>query len=188
VVTYYHQKRHQSDAELNARLTKVLTPESTFVDRKWKDIRVGDVVRLESDDFIPADLVLISSSEPEGLCYIETSNLDGYVLKRYPRFFSDMNSSETNLKIKQASPHTASLTAPSLVNTLRGSMRCEQPNNSLYTFEGTLDLITSSGLPKQVPVGPDQVLLRGAQIRNTPWVYGLAVYTGHETKLMRNAT
>ncbi|KAJ7350407.1 calcium transporting ATPase [Mycena albidolilacea] len=165
-------KRHQSDADLNARLTKVLTPESTFVDRKWKDIRVGDVVRLESDDFIPADLVLISSSEPEGLCYIETSNLDG----------------ETNLKIKQASPHTASLTAPSLVNTLRGSMRCEQPNNSLYTFEGTLDLITSSGLPKQVPVGPDQVLLRGAQIRNTPWVYGLAVYTGHETKLMRNAT
>ncbi|KAF7362154.1 Phospholipid-transporting ATPase [Mycena venus] len=165
-------KRHQSDAELNARLAKVLTPESTFVERKWKDIRVGDVVRLESDDFIPADLVLISSSEPEGLCYIETSNLDG----------------ETNLKIKQASPHTSSLTAPSLVNTLRGSMRCEQPNNSLYTFEGTLDLITSSGLPKQVPLGPDQVLLRGAQIRNTPWVYGLAVYTGHETKLMRNAT
>ncbi|KAF8178511.1 calcium transporting ATPase [Mycena galopus ATCC 62051] len=165
-------KRHQSDAELNARLAKVLTPESTFVERKWKDIRVGDVVRLESDDFIPADLILISSSEPEGLCYIETSNLDG----------------ETNLKIKQASPHTASLTAPSLANTLRGAMRCEQPNSSLYTFEGTLDLTTSSGLPKQVPVGPDQVLLRGAQIRNTPWIYGLAVYTGHETKLMRNAT
>ncbi|KAJ7039124.1 calcium transporting ATPase [Mycena alexandri] len=165
-------KRHQSDSELNARLAKVLTPESTFVDRKWKDIRVGDVVRLESDDFIPADMIILSSSEPEGLCYIETSNLDG----------------ETNLKIKQASPHTASLTAPPLVNTLRGSLRSEQPNNSLYTFEGTFDLITSSGLPKQVPLGPDQVLLRGAQLRNTPWVYGLTVFTGHETKLMRNAT
>ncbi|KAJ6602154.1 calcium transporting ATPase [Mycena sp. CBHHK59/15] len=165
-------KRHQSDSELNASLAKVLTPESTFVERKWKDIRVGDVVRLESNDFIPADMVLISSSEPEGLCYIETSNLDG----------------ETNLKIKQASTHTSTLTAPSLVNTLRGSLRSEQPNNSLYTFEGTLDLMTSSGLPKQVPLGPDQILLRGAQIRNTPWVYGLTVFTGHETKLMRNAT
>ncbi|KAJ7188593.1 calcium transporting ATPase [Mycena filopes] len=165
-------KRHQSDSELNARLAKVLTPESTFVDRKWKDIRVGDVVRVESDDFIPADMIILSSSEPEGLCYIETSNLDG----------------ETNLKIKQASPHTASLTAPPLVNTLRGSLRSEQPNNSLYTFEGTFDLITSSGLPKQVPLGPDQVLLRGAQLRNTPWVYGITVFTGHETKLMRNAT
>lgn len=67
-------------------------------------------------------------------------------------------------------------------------MRSEQPNNSLYTFEGTLELLTSAGMPKQVPLGPDQLLLRGAQIRNTPWLYGLVVFTGHETKLMRNAT
>ncbi|KAG6866213.1 hypothetical protein C0991_007238 [Blastosporella zonata] len=165
-------KRHQSDSELNARKSKVLTTMSTFAEKKWKDIQVGDVVRLESDDFIPADMLLISSSEPEGLCYIETSNLDG----------------ETNLKIKQASSHTASLTAPSLASTLRGSLRSEQPNNSLYTYEGTLDLLTPEGMPKQVPLGPDQMLLRGAQIRNTPWIYGLTVFTGHETKLMRNAT
>ncbi|KAJ7594628.1 calcium transporting ATPase [Mycena floridula] len=165
-------KRHQSDSELNARKAKVLTSQSTFVDKKWKDIQVGDVVRLESDDFIPADMVLVSSSEPEGLCYIETSNLDG----------------ETNLKIKQASPQTSSLTAPPLVTSLRGSLRSEQPNTSLYTYEGTLDLLTSGGTPKQVPLGPDQILLRGAQLRNTPWVYGIAVFTGHETKLMRNAT
>jgi phospholipid-transporting ATPase len=71
------KKRHQSDAELNARLAKVMNPHGGFTEKKWKDIQVGDVVRLESDDFIPADMVLISSSEPEGLCYIETSNLDG---------------------------------------------------------------------------------------------------------------
>ena len=41
---------------------------------------VGDVLRLESDEFIPADVILFASSEPEGFCYIETSNLDGYVL------------------------------------------------------------------------------------------------------------
>lgn len=117
-------------------------------------------------------MILISSSEPEGLCYIETANLDG----------------ETNLKIKQASPQTSSLTSPQLVLTLRGSLRCEHPNNSLYTYEGTMDLITSAGTPKQVPLGPDQMLLRGAQLRNTPWLYGLVVFTGHETKLMRNAT
>ncbi|KAF8160853.1 calcium transporting ATPase [Crassisporium funariophilum] len=164
-------KRHQSDSELNARKAKVLV-QSNFVDKKWKDIQVGDIVRLESNNFIPADMLLISSSEPEGLCYIETSNLDG----------------ETNLKIKQASTHTSSLTAPPLVQTLHGSLRSEHPNNSLYTYEGTLDLISDGGVPKQVPLGPDQMLLRGAQLRNTPWVYGLTVFTGHETKLMRNAT
>lgn len=165
-------KRHQSDRELNARPAKVLRSDGTFEVRKWKNIRVGEVVRVESDDFIPADLILLSSSEPEGLCYIETSNLDG----------------ETNLKIKQANPLTAHLTSPPLVTALRGSLRSEQPNNSLYTYEGTLDLVNEQGVPKQVPLGPDQVLLRGAQLRNTPWVYGLVVFTGHETKLMRNAT
>ncbi|KAJ3733837.1 calcium transporting ATPase [Lentinula guzmanii] len=165
-------KRHQSDSELNARKTKVLESQGTFEAKKWKDISVGDVVRLESNEFIPADMVLLSSSEPEGLCYIETSNLDG----------------ETNLKLKQASPQTSSMTSPHLVTSLGGSLRSEQPNNSLYTFEATLDLLTSMGTPKQVPLGPDQLLLRGAQIRNTPWLYGLVVFTGHETKLMRNAT
>ena len=96
--------------------------------------------------------------------------------------------SETNLKIKQASPQTSNLTSPNLVTALRGSLRSELPNNSLYTYEGTLDLITYEGFPKQVPLGPDQLLLRGAQLRNTPWAYGLVVFTGHESKLMRNAT
>jgi P-type E1-E2 ATPase len=50
-----------------------------FTERPWQNIRVGDVVRLENNSFIPADVIVLSSSEPEGLCYIETSNLDGYV-------------------------------------------------------------------------------------------------------------
>ena len=138
----------------------------------WKKLEVGDIVLLRDNDQVPADIVVMSTSDPEGMCYFETKNLDG----------------ETNLKIKQASPHTANLTAPPLVTSLRGSLRSEQPNNSLYTYEGTLDLVNAQGVPKQVPLGPDQILLRGAQLRNTPWAYGLVVFTGHDTKLMRNAT
>jgi phospholipid-transporting ATPase len=169
----------------------VLTPTGSFDSIKWKEIKVGDVIRLEADDFIPADVILLSSSEPEGFCYIETSNLDGCAPQRTfcaIRHVAYCVLSETNLKIKQASPQTSHLTSPNLVNALRGSLRSEQPNNSLYTYEGTLDLVTPEGFPKQVPLGPDQMLLRGAQLRNTPWTYGLVVFTGHESKLMRNAT
>ena len=99
-------KRHQSDRELNARTSKVLRGDGTFEARKWKNIRDGELIRL---DFIPANLVLISSSEPEGLCYIETSNLDG----------------ETNLEIKQASLLTSNVAAPHPVNLLRESLQCD---------------------------------------------------------------
>ncbi|CAG8763600.1 9028_t:CDS:2, partial [Acaulospora morrowiae] len=111
------------------------------------------------------------SSEPEGLCYIETSNLDG----------------ETNLKIKQASSETSHLTSPSEIAKLRGQIHSESPNNSLYTFDGVLIMDTPNGA-KKVRLDPTQVLLRGAQLRNTQWIYGIAVFTGHETKLMRNAS
>ncbi|KAK9899263.1 aminophospholipid-transporting P-type ATPase [Cystobasidium minutum MCA 4210] len=159
-------KRHQSDRELNARKAKVLQG-NAFTDRPWRSIKVGDIVRLESNDFFPADLLLLSSSEPEGLCYIETSNLDG----------------ETNLKIKQANPATAHVTSGHVAGTLNGYLKSENPNNSLYTYEGTLNMAG-----KVIPLDPNQLLLRGAQLRNTEWIYGLVVFTGHETKLMRNAT
>ncbi|MBW0469719.1 hypothetical protein O181_009434 [Austropuccinia psidii MF-1] len=164
-------KRGNSDSELNSRLAQVLS-DSNFVEKPWKDIKVGDIVRLSSNDHFPADVILLSSSEPDGLAYIETSNLDG----------------ETNLKIKQAHPLTSSLTSPQAISSLKGHLRSEQPNNSLYTYEGTLTIQSINFPQKELPLNPDQMLLRGAQLRNTAWMYGLVVFTGHETKLMRNAT
>lgn len=163
-------KRRMSDRGLNFSKAQVLKG-SSFHDTKWVDIVVGDIVRVESEQPFPADLVLLASSEPEGLCYIETANLDG----------------ETNLKIKQAIPETAHLVSPSDLSRLSGRIRSEQPNSSLYTYEATLTMNAGGG-EKELPLAPDQLLLRGATLRNTPWIHGIVVFSGHETKLMRNAT
>ncbi|KKK21664.1 hypothetical protein AOCH_003549 [Aspergillus ochraceoroseus] len=163
-------KRRSSDKSLNYSKTQVLKG-SAFHETKWVDVAVGDIVRVESEQPFPADLVLLASSEPEGLCYIETANLDG----------------ETNLKIKQAIPETAHLVSPADLSRLSGRVRSEQPNSSLYTYEATLTMHAGGG-EKELPLAPDQLLLRGATLRNTPWIHGIVVFTGHETKLMRNAT
>ncbi|CAG8459145.1 11098_t:CDS:10 [Diversispora eburnea] len=163
-------KRHNSDSEVNKRICKSLKGK-TFEGKEWNEVKVGDIIRVEGGEFFPADLILLSSSEPEGLCYIETSNLDG----------------ETNLKIKQAPTETAGLVSPAQIASLGGHIKSEKPNNSLYTFDGVLVMNTADG-PKQVPLDPMQILLRGAQMRNTRWIYGIVIFTGHETKLMRNAS
>ncbi|TKS72125.1 Phospholipid-transporting ATPase IA [Collichthys lucidus] len=67
---------------------------------------------------------------------------------------------------------------------LSGRMECESPNRHLYEFVGNIRLDRHS----TIPLGPDQILLRGAQLRNTQWVHGVVVYTGHDTKLMQNST
>lgn len=163
-------KRKSSDKTLNDSRARVLKG-SNFVETKWIKVAVGDIVRVESEEPFPADLALLASSEPEGLCYIETANLDG----------------ETNLKIKQAIPETVHLVNPADLGRLTGRVRSEQPNSSLYTYEATLTM-SGGRSEKELPLTPDQLLLRGATLRNTPWVHGVVVFTGHETKLMRNAT
>uniref|UniRef100_A0A8C7DYN1 Phospholipid-transporting ATPase n=1 Tax=Oncorhynchus kisutch TaxID=8019 RepID=A0A8C7DYN1_ONCKI len=134
----------------------------------WKQVAVGDIVKVTNGQHLPADMVIVSSSEPQAMCYTETSNLDG----------------ETNLKIRQGLPLTASLQSLEELMGLSGRLECEEPNRHLYDFTGTLYLDNQNA----VPLGPDQVLLRGAQLRNTQWVVGIIVYTGHDSKLMQNST
>lgn len=163
-------RRKQADNALNTSKARVLRGTS-FTEAKWINVAVGDVIRVESEEPFPADLVLLASSEPEGLCYIETANLDG----------------ETNLKIKQALPETSTMVSPSELSRLGGRIKSEQPNSSLYTYEATLTMQAGGG-EKELSLNPEQLLLRGATLRNTPWIHGVVVFTGHETKLMRNAT
>ena len=154
---------------VNNRPVKRLNADGSFFQIRWSETKVGDIVRLENNEYFPADLLLLSSSEPDAICYVETANLDG----------------ETNLKVKQGLPDTSHVLTPQAALKLSGLIRCERPNNSLYTFEGTWRMETNS---EELALGPTQILLRGCQLRNTPWVYGMVLNTGRDTKLFRNSS
>uniref|UniRef100_A0A671XQE9 Phospholipid-transporting ATPase n=1 Tax=Sparus aurata TaxID=8175 RepID=A0A671XQE9_SPAAU len=160
-------KRHNADSVVNKKECQVLRNGAWEIVH-WEKVAVGEVVRAANGDHLPADLVILSSSEPQGMCYIETSNLDG----------------ETNLKIRQGLQVTADIKDIDSLMRLSGRMECESPNRHLYEFVGNIRLDRRS----TIPLGPDQILLRGAQLRNTQWVHGVVVYTGHDTKLMQNST
>ncbi|KAF5302279.1 hypothetical protein FQA39_LY10318 [Lamprigera yunnana] len=160
-------KRHRADDQTNCKFVEVLRS-GIWNTILWKHVMVGDIVKVHINEFFPADLVLLSSSEPQGMSFIETANLDG----------------ETNLKVRRSLPCTSTLTTKEQLNSLSGTAECEPPNRHLYEFTGVLKETNKLAQP----LGPDQILLRGAMLRNTSWIFGLVIYTGHETKLMRNST
>lgn len=64
---------------VNGYLTSDFRKEQQFIKRHWKDVRVGDFVKVVCNEIVPADLLLLHTSDPSGVCHIETSNLDGEI-------------------------------------------------------------------------------------------------------------
>jgi phospholipid-transporting ATPase len=132
-----------------------------------KDVQVGDIVKCKKNDRFPADLVLISSSEPQGIAYIETSNVDG----------------ESNLKIRMSNTRTTHFVNEETISEFNATIQCEHPNERIYNFEGNMD----NG-KERFSLDRSNILLRGAVLKNTSWIYGIVVYTGHESKIMMNSS
>jgi phospholipid-transporting ATPase len=160
-------KRKKSDTAENMKPMKRING-GRIESSKWKNARVGDIIKIQNNEYFPCDLLLVGSSDVKGVGYVETKNLDG----------------ETNLKHKVVPKELRKVLdcEEEMINT-RVKFIYEKPNPYLYTFTGTLVV----GDKMKIPCDNGNFLLRGMSLRNTEWIYGLVAYTGHDTKIMLNS-
>ena len=170
-----------------ASLDKQQNSEETVVYRNnnWEkttsgELYVGEIVEVLQDHTFPADLILIDSELPGGICFIETGTLDGEKTlkqKEAPR--------ETKEKFKINNEKIQKF-------EIFGEVIADMPNPALYQLNGRMELsykINDNNNTEiyKIPLDAKQLLLKGAKLKNTKWVIGIVIYTGHNCKLMKNA-
>ena len=204
----------------------------TYRDNSWVfvksgELQMGEIVEVKKDGIFPADLMLIDSNLPEGICYIETGTLDGektLKIKGSPNFtkgkFLKKNdkpekkatannndilglndncrkitesptlkkSRSNNVAIENGEREHNDETNYEKIDTLmiEGIIQCDLPNPSLYMLNGKANM-RINGIGNEFPLDAKNLLLKGARLRNTDWILGIIIYTGHNCKLMKNA-
>jgi phospholipid-translocating ATPase len=143
----------------------------------WKNVQVGDFIRLYNDEEVPADVIVLSTSSDDGACYVETKNLDG----------------ETNLKVRNALHCTRDVKHARHCEQAEFVIESEGPHSNLYSYSAVIRWKQQSKDPEQPaydmaePVSINNLLLRGCQLRNTEWALGVVVFTGEDTKIVINS-
>ncbi|KAI1005561.1 Phospholipid-transporting ATPase [Podosphaera aphanis] len=154
-----------------------ITGKARFHRDYWKNVKVGDFVRLFNNDQIPADIVILSTSDPDGACYVETKNLDG----------------ETNLKVRSALRSGRKIKHARDCERTEFFIESEAPQANLYQYSGAAHWIQHSadtdvgGAEMSEAISINHMLLRGCNLRNTDWVLGVVIFTGFDTKIMMNS-
>lgn len=160
-------RRFVSDRRVNNSTCRVYVREDDrYAKVAWKDVKVGDLVHLSNNELVPADVLLLRSSDPHGVAYLDTCNLDG----------------ETNLKERQVVRGFVDLQDTFQPAKFRSVIEVDQPSTRIYRFHGAV--VHPNG--GRVPVSTENLLLRQCLLKNTDFVEGIVIYAGHETKAMLN--
>ncbi|CAK6956482.1 phospholipid-transporting ATPase VB [Scomber scombrus] len=160
-------RRFQFDRKVNNTPCFIYSrKDKQFVEQRWKDVRVGDFVKVFCNEIVSADLLLLHTSDLNGVCHLETANLDG----------------ETNLKQRRVVSGLCISDPQFEPESFKSTVVCERPNNSLNHFKCYVEKPNKD----KVGAGIASLLLRGCTVRNTDYAVGFVVYAGHETKSMLN--
>lgn len=161
---YEDYKRHREDSKANSTLVRVLRNDRLCFVKSYM-LHPGDVVYIDENDEVRADILLLSCSSSEGQCYIDTCNLDG----------------ETSLRKRRAADPTLELNSIEKISSSKLTLFTCQPEPGLHQWNGVMKV---NG--EECALSLDQFLYRGCCLRNTSFAWGMVIYAGVDTKLFRN--
>ena len=174
---YYEDwKRKKSDDQENNKNALIYNAKKrNFVKKQWKDILLGDIIKVKENEFFPADCILLNTSEESNCCYIETKSIDG----------------ETNLKFKKSNKDILEIIQnkkdkENLILYDKSTIQCLPPNEYIYQFSGKF-LPNNNDNNNEIFLDIDNFILRGCSLKQTAYIYAVVVYVGHDTKIMRNS-
>ena len=156
--------RYRTDRIYNAVRFSVFRNDR-FTKIKSSGIRPGDIVHMKSGVEIPADVLVIATSEPGGMCFVNEVNLNG----------------ETAVKQRKAVSHFARMSVPGDVGDVHGHLKIPMPSKDLTKLDGSL--VVDEHV---VPFSMKNCALRGAVLAHTSWMVGVVLYTGHDTRIVQN--
>ncbi|CAI8041365.1 Probable phospholipid-transporting ATPase IIB, partial [Geodia barretti] len=163
-------KRFLRDMEVNnQRFTKLTAKGPISV--KSKDIQVSDIIVLDKDQRIPADMVLLKTTEKNGSCFVRTDQLDG----------------ETDWKLRMAVPSTQALPSDQSLFNVRGSVFAEKPKKDIYHFIGRFTMSDGRENTKEDPLSVDNTMWANTVLASGT-ATGVVVYTGRETRSSMNTS
>ena len=159
-------------------------------------IEIGYIILIKEGCNVPADCVVIDSNLNEGLCYLETSSLDGeknlkekYCYKEIYGIFSNKQHFDFENFFNTDSNNNININYP----IIEGICQCDSPNDDLYKLDGTLKInyinkkIGEDKKQLNFPLTINQLLLKGSIIKNTGWVIAIVIYTGSNNKIIFNS-
>ena len=172
--------------KINNNRKVIILKEGEFIEDISENIQVGDIILVNENTEFPCDLILLDSTNVDGICYIETGTLDGE---------KNLKNKISNKEIKGKFYQGGILTNNFI--HLKGKVECDMPNPELYKFDGKMSLLYTednnsiSGNDDidnlNYVLTASQLLLKGALLRQTKQISGIVVYTGSNNKILLNS-
>ncbi|KAF9414264.1 putative aminophospholipid-translocase [Podila epigama] len=161
-------KRYKRDQEANSQRYQIVTPSGLKVIPSSK-IRVGDMIVVKKNQNVPADMVLLRTTEESGACFIRTDQLDG----------------ETDWKLRLAVPSCQALPSDEALLDLNASIYADSPHKDIHSFIGNFSKDGDGPGQHTEPLSVDNTLWTNTVVASGNAI-GFVIYTGRDTRAVMN--